>query len=62
MTTIQPDRRQPKVRTKLDGGNAIVVEVQDSGLGIDPKHVDRIFDAFVTTKPHETGWDWRYVA
>jgi signal transduction histidine kinase len=55
MTTVQPDRRMLKVRTKPDGGNAIVVEVQDSGPGIDPKHLDRIFDAFVTTKPHGTG-------
>jgi signal transduction histidine kinase len=31
------------------------LEVQDSGPGIDPEHLDRIFDAFVTTKPHGTG-------
>ena len=55
MTTIQPDRRLLKVRTKLDGGNAIVVEVQDSAPGIDTKHLDRIFDTLVTTKPHGTG-------
>jgi signal transduction histidine kinase len=55
MTTVQPDRRVLTVRRKLDGGNAIVVEVQDSGPGIDPKHLDRISDAFVTTKPHGTG-------
>ena len=54
MTTVQAGRRMLKVRTKLDGGNAIVVEVQDSGPGID-QHLDRIFDAFVTTKPHGTG-------
>jgi signal transduction histidine kinase len=55
MTAVQADRRMLKVRTKLDGGNAIVVEVQDSGPGIDRDHLDRIFDAFVTTKPHGTG-------
>jgi signal transduction histidine kinase len=31
------------------------VAVQDSGPGIDPKKIEGLFSAFVTTKPHGTG-------
>jgi signal transduction histidine kinase len=55
MDAVKVDRRVLKVRTRLDGGKAVVVEVEDSGPGIDPKRLDSIFDAFVTTKPHGTG-------
>jgi signal transduction histidine kinase len=52
-TTIR--NRLLRVRTKLHGHNRIVVSVQDSGPGIDPKQLDGIFGAFVTTKAHGTG-------
>jgi signal transduction histidine kinase len=55
MEATKVDRRLLELRTKFAGGEAITVEVQDSGPGIDPTHLDRIFDAFVTTKPHGTG-------
>jgi len=55
MDAIKSDRRVLNVRTKRDGGNAIVMEVEDSGQGIDPKRLESIFDAFVTTKPQGTG-------
>jgi signal transduction histidine kinase len=31
------------------------VAVEDTGPGIDPKQLDNIFTAFVTTKPHGMG-------
>jgi len=31
------------------------VAVRDSGPGIDPEHLERVFDAFYTTKPSGTG-------
>jgi signal transduction histidine kinase len=43
------------LRTELQGRDAIVVAVEDSGPGIDPKRLDGIFEAFVTTKPHGMG-------
>jgi signal transduction histidine kinase len=50
------DRRPVlRVKTELRGYDSIVVSVQDSGPGIDPKRLDGIFDAFVTTKATGTG-------
>jgi signal transduction histidine kinase len=51
-----PDRMGVlQVRTELRDGDAIVVAVQDSGCGIDDDKLDRIFDAFFTTKQNGTG-------
>ena len=33
----------------------ILVSVQDSGVGIDPEQMDRVFNAFFTTKPDGMG-------
>jgi signal transduction histidine kinase len=35
--------------------DAIAVEIEDTGRGIDPTRLGEIFAAFVTTKPHGTG-------
>jgi signal transduction histidine kinase len=44
-----------RIKTELRGSDAIVVAIQDSGPGVDPKQLDSIFTAFVTTKPHGMG-------
>jgi signal transduction histidine kinase len=49
------DRRVLQVRAERHGGDAVVVQVEDSGPGIDPDQMDSIFDAFVTTKSHGMG-------
>ena len=33
----------------------MLVAVADSGVGIDPEHANRLFDAFFTTKPSGMG-------
>jgi len=33
----------------------LLISVSDTGMGLPPKHVDQIFNAFFTTKPHGTG-------
>ena len=38
-----------------DGGDAVRVDVRDSGIGLAPQDVDRVFDAFHTTKPGGMG-------
>jgi signal transduction histidine kinase len=32
-----------------------LIAVRDSGPGFDPQHLDRLFDAFYTTKPEGMG-------
>jgi len=55
MDDIKDGRRLLQVRTEPRRGNAVIVAVEDSGSGIDPKRSHTIFDAFVTTKPHGMG-------
>jgi len=43
------------LRTKVHGGNFIAVEVEDTGPGIKPEDLDRVFEAFVTTKSKGRG-------
>jgi signal transduction histidine kinase len=33
----------------------VLVAVQDTGIGLDPRASDRLFDPFVTTKPEGMG-------
>ncbi|MGQ7297255.1 sensor histidine kinase [Quadrisphaera sp. KR29] len=47
----QPEGSRELVVRTLRSGDCAVVEVQDSGHGIDPQVVGRIFEPFFTTKP-----------
>ena len=47
--------RRLTVRTHRDGGETVVVDVEDSGPGIEPGRLRNMFEAFVTTKPHGMG-------
>jgi signal transduction histidine kinase len=42
--------RELLVRTEQDGPGSVLVAVQDSGPGLRPESLDRVFDAFYTTK------------
>jgi signal transduction histidine kinase len=44
-----------RVKTEVHDRDAIIVALDDSGPGIDPKRFENIFDAFVTTKSHGLG-------
>jgi signal transduction histidine kinase len=44
-----------RISTELRGREAVAVAVEDSGPGVDPKKLDGIFGAFVTTKSHGMG-------
>jgi signal transduction histidine kinase len=55
MASIKIDRRALKVRTKPDGAKAIIIEIEDSGPGIEPERLGSIFEPFITTKPSGTG-------
>ena len=59
-TEAMPDGGRLEVRAALGSGNEldeaeVVVTVADSGVGIDPENLDRIFNDFFTTKDEGTG-------
>jgi signal transduction histidine kinase len=55
MSSVMNRMRVLRVKSEIDETNNLVVVVEDSGIGIDPKDKDQIFDAFFTTKPHGMG-------
>ena len=55
MDAVRAGRRRLWLKTERHGDDAIVVEVKDSGPGIDPANLNGVFDAFFTTKSHGTG-------
>ncbi|MBI2569226.1 MAG: response regulator [Candidatus Schekmanbacteria bacterium] len=49
------DENEIRVRTAHDGSERVRVEVADTGCGIPPQILDRLFTPFVTTKPAGMG-------
>jgi signal transduction histidine kinase len=49
------NRRALHVSLRPHGADKVIVAVEDSGPGIDPKHSASIFDAFITTKAKGMG-------
>jgi PAS domain S-box-containing protein len=55
MATVNERPRELVVRSAQRETDRVLVAVRDSGIGIDPERVDRLFMAFVTTKPDGLG-------
>jgi signal transduction histidine kinase len=55
MSSVGDGSRELTIASGKDDPNAVFVEVQDTGPGIDPAELDRLFQSFYTTKPD---WDW----
>jgi len=57
MNAVQamPGGGELTVRTRTASDGRVVLEILDSGSGIAPAHVDRIWDPFFTTKPTGQG-------
>src|SRR5262249_30881051 len=55
MSSVDNRQRLLLVKSTHHGASDVLIMVQDSGPGIDPNDMDRIFDAFFTTKPHGVG-------
>jgi PAS domain S-box-containing protein len=54
MGSTEAGARELLISTEQDH-TGVVVAVRDSGPGIDPSHLERVFDAFYTTKSSGTG-------
>jgi signal transduction histidine kinase len=55
MSSVENGERSLLLSADAQGSSGVVIMVADSGPGIDPGDMERIFDAFFTTKSHGTG-------
>ena len=50
-----PHGGELRLRSAPASGNRVELRVEDTGVGIPPEHLDRIFDLYFTTKDHGNG-------
>jgi PAS domain S-box-containing protein len=55
MVGVHDRPRQLLIRTEREDGDWVRVNVRDAGVGIDPRAMDKLFDAFYTTKSDGMG-------
>jgi signal transduction histidine kinase len=55
MSPVTSRRRELWIRSREHQTNQILISIKDSGVGIEPENVDRLFTAFFTTKPDGMG-------
>ena len=55
MSSVADGGRELLVYSRLHESNQVLVGVQDSGVGIEPENLKKIFDPFYTTKPQGMG-------
>jgi CheY-like chemotaxis protein len=49
------DKNEIRLSTRVEGGTRVVVDIEDTGSGIPPEVLSRLFSPFVTTKPVGVG-------
>ena len=55
MSTVEAGPRELWISTEQAQTGGVLVSVRDTGPGIDPDHLDRVFEAFYTTKSSGVG-------
>ena len=55
MHAVTDRPRELQIRSQRHEADTVLVAVQDTGIGLDPQQMARLFDAFFTTKPEGMG-------
>jgi signal transduction histidine kinase len=55
MGSVEAGPRELMISTGRSQENGVLVAVRDSGPGINPEHIERVFEAFYTTKSSGVG-------
>jgi len=55
MSGVHDRPRELRVVSRLEGPNAVMIEVRDSGMGFGPEGAERVFESFYTTKTEGLG-------
>ena len=55
MSSVGERARELLITTRNVDADRVQVSIEDSGIGIDPQKLDKIFDSFYTTKPSGMG-------
>jgi signal transduction histidine kinase len=55
MVEVHERPRQLVITTERDGGDAVRARVRDAGVGVDPRSMSKLLDAFYTTKSDGMG-------
>jgi C4-dicarboxylate-specific signal transduction histidine kinase len=55
MGSVQEGPRELSISTEQTQANGVLVAARDSGPGIDPENIERVFEAFYTTKSSGVG-------
>jgi signal transduction histidine kinase len=55
MVAVTDRPRELVIRSRRHEDEQVLIEVQDAGIGIDPENVNRLFNAFFTTKSDGMG-------
>jgi signal transduction histidine kinase len=55
MSAVEDHARQLVIRTEVEEGERVRLSVQDAGVGLEAQEVERLFEAFYTTKSDGMG-------
>jgi signal transduction histidine kinase len=55
MSAVHDRARELTIVSRQDGASGVLVEIRDSGDGLDPQRAEQLFQAFYTTKPEGIG-------
>lgn len=55
MVAVEDRSRQLLIRTQREGDERVRLSVQDAGVGVNPQDIEKLFEAFYTTKSEGMG-------